>query len=779
MAGEIKESDLLEFGVSVDSESFKQILQNFNFIDKAIAKLNISVEKLNQKINSTDFVKLNAEFQKLSKTLNIKTKNELINDKQFTKLTELSKISEQIKKVKVNTSSLTAKNRELAIADLNFKTKQNNFRAKNQDYLKAEVEYHKSIKEKQDAINKALTDAGLETKKVNKETKNTSNSTKDWLKNISKLAISFFSVRKLGSLLGSLVKQSGSWIENLNLFAVTFGDNYQETLDWALEFAERLGVSNNEIVKMTGLFKQLSSAIGIADETGDDLSETLTKLTYDFSSFYNIADIETVAQKLQSGIFSGQVRTLRTLGIDVSQESIDNLLKTNESLAQLGTSARQLTQMQKVLARVILTMQSGANAFGDMSRSIETLQNRIRVFQGSLDNLKLALGDLIAEPAREFMAYINGFIQALTTAIRAITPIKTELTYDIGENIFTEVSEDVDELSSSLGLLSFDKFETLSSGSENEDLAITEALTQELEKQQQYYEQMASQFDGIDEETAKIRDNILDWIFPYRTEEALGEFNPILVTIYETTESIVLIIKKLSDSIGGLILDILKIINSVVLWLDKNELLIPTLQVIIGYLVASKTLTALTSITKAISLLNTNLGAFGIAIGVFATLYTILDSLEGKDKVIFGIVTAVSALAIAFTALTNPLLAPVKVPLVVASIGAGVAGVIATIKGVSGFEDGGIPNKSELFYMNEYGVPEALINTGGSQTNVVNMQQLRQMTKEGFIEAINETGLANGFKMTIEGRNIDNNSIARGIFPALKVESTRRGGNQL
>ena len=100
-------------------------------------------------------------------------------------------------------------------------------------------------------------------------------------------------------------------------------------------------------------------------------------------------------------------------------------------------------------------------------------------------------------------------------------------------------------------------------------------------------------------------------------------------------------------------------------------------------------------------------------------------------------------------------------------------------KSAFGFANGGIPNKSELFYMNENGIPEALINTGGSQTNVVNMQQLRQMTKEGFIEAIRETGLGNGFKMVLEGRNIDNSSIARGIFPALKVESKRQGGNQL
>lgn len=670
-----------------------------------------------------------------------------------------------------------------AMDKLNKKISLTDALSENQEYLQKQVELKKSEQKLQNNINKALTDAGLETKKVNKETKNTSNSTKDWLKNISKLAISFFSVRKLGSLLGSLVKQSGSWIENLNLFAVTFGDNYQETLDWALEFAERLGVSNNEIVKMTGLFKQLSSAIGIADETGDDLSETLTKLTYDFASFYNVADIETVSQKLQSGIFSGQVRTLRTLGIDVSQESIDNLLKTNESLAQLGTSARQLTQMQKVLARVILTMQSGANAFGDMSRSIETLQNRIRVFQGSLDNLKLALGDLIAEPAREFMAYINGFIQALTTAIRAITPIKTELTYDIGENIFTEVSEDVDELSSSLGLLSFDKFETLSSGSENENLAITEALTNELKKQQELYEQVASQFDGIDDKTAQIRDNILNWIFPNRTEEDLGEFNSTLQLIFNSAKAILKIIQIISPVLGKFVLEILDVVTSTIQWLENNELLEGTIIALVVAISSYKLINSITSIASAFKGLNLTITSIVVGIALFLSVFKVVDDLfsntSGWVKGILGLATAILGLGIAIVTAMSPLDSFIKIPLILASVGAGLAGGKAMIESLQGFEDGGIPNKSELFYMNEYGVPEALINTGGSQTNVVNMQQLRQMTKEGFVEAIYETGLLQSNKIVFEGKNIDNNSIARGLFSALKTESVRRGGNQL
>lgn len=99
----------------------------------------------------------------------------------------------------------------------------------------------------------------------------------------------------------------------------------------------------------------------------------------------------------------------------------------------------------------------------------------------------------------------------------------------------------------------------------------------------------------------------------------------------------------------------------------------------------------------------------------------------------------------------------------------------------SGYANGGIPAKSELFYMNEFGKPEALVNTGGSQTNVININQLSFGMKQGFVDAIYETGLLDAMqsKVIVEGRNIDNSTVARGLFNALKTESVRRGGNQL
>lgn len=768
----LTEGDLLELGINVDAETFDTVVSGFNFVDKAIVRLKVDIEKLNQKLSSTDFTRLNTQLKGLQETLATQTKRDLIKDKDLVKLKETTRLEEAIAKSKVLKSSLISKNNQKEIANLQLKTKQNNALAKNKKYLQAQVDYTKSLETKNKAVKDAIAEA-------NNETKEASKNTESWLTKLKKFSTIVISAKMFITKLVSLTKQSSSWIENLNLFAVTFGDNYQETLDWALEFSNRLGVSNNEIVRMTGLFKQLSTAIGVADKTGDELSETLTKLAYDFASFYNIADVQTVTEKLQSGIFSGQVKTLRSLGIDVSQESINTLLENNEALKKLGVSASGLSQTQKVLARVILTMQSGSNAFGDMSRSIETLENRIRVFKGSVENLKLALGDLISPYFSDFVSYANGFIQALTVAIRKITPIKKELTYDVGNTIFTKADEDLEEFSNNLGLLSFDKFESLSSGREGENLAITEALTKELEKQQALYEEKASQFAGIDRQVESIKNKILDWIFPERTTEELGKFNGVLTTIYHSLESLYKIIKSIAEPMAEFALNILDVVNKTVNWLDKLNMLEPTLQAILSLALTATIFTKISKITKALEGLNTTLGKIAIFVGTFSTILSFLNSLDGKSKIIWSLVSAVGALALAVVALNSPKTSIIKTIGLTAALGAGIASLIGLTSSIKGFATGGIPEKSELFYMNEYGRPEALIKTGNSQTNVINMQQLRQMTKEGFIEAIYETGLNRGAEITLRGSEINDSTLARALFPALKVESKKYGGNQL
>ena len=386
---------------------------------------------------------------------------------------------------------------------------------------------------------------------LNKEQKKLEESTQKTAKSFAKLATKAAAiviiVKRLAKGLYSAVEESGAFVENLNLFAVTFGENYQETLDWALEFADNLGVASNEIVRFTGLFKQLADSIGITEDIATDMSQVLTQLGYDLASFYNIS-VESAMEKLQAGIFSGQTKPLRSLGLDVTQQTLDNLLKTNEAFKNLGvTSSKALLQSDKAMLRLIVVLQNAQNSFGDINRTINTLSNQIRVFQGALSNLKLAIGDLFAEPFKNALIYINAFLIAITKIIRAFKPIDKESeTAGAGMQQFADDIEDANDAATGGGNLDFDEFRVLSSG-EDSQLSITQAITEELQKQIQAYNDQISAMNEVGNKAVEIAEKIRDWFIITDDEGAFVDWTDNakdLLNVLKLISSIVLIIKS-------------------------------------------------------------------------------------------------------------------------------------------------------------------------------------------------------------------------------------------
>lgn len=331
---------------------------------------------------------------------------------------------------------------------------------------------------------------------------------------LSKLAIRWTTLimltRQATNAIINSIRESSSFVENLNLFAVTFGDTYEETLDWALEFADNLGYASNEIVRFTGLFKQLATSIGVTGEIGTQMSETLTQLGYDLASFYNIS-VESAFEKLQAGIFSGQTKPLRSLGLDVTQQTLDNLLKTDEAFSNIGvTSSKALLQSEKAMLRLIVVLKNAQNAFGDVQKTINTTDNQIRVFQSSVSNLKLAIGDTFAQPFNSALIAVNGFIMGITKIIRAFIPLNKESqTASVSMQQFADDTEEaLDTLSGKN--LDIDEFRALQT-TDDSQVSITETITQELQKQIEKYKEYLNSLTDIENKATDIAEKIKSW----------------------------------------------------------------------------------------------------------------------------------------------------------------------------------------------------------------------------------------------------------------------------
>ena len=351
------------------------------------------------------------------------------------------------------------------------------------------------------------------------EEKQTKRNTQSLTSYIGKLTSTVVIARKVAHFISSAIQESSNYIENLNLFAVAFGDTYQQTIDWALNIADAYGLASNEVVRFAGVFRELSTSLGLVDKTADTVTKALTNYGYDLSALFNVS-VEQSMEKLQSGIFSGNVRPLRAFGIDISQNQIDNLFKTNEALASMGINARNLSQSDKVIARLVIALQSGTDAFGTMYREINNLQSQFRIFQGSLANFKLAVGDLVQQPIADAMVYINAFIIAITDIIRAFVPLKKIDETPVG-NLGAEAEETSDALDNLNGKLAdFDKFNVLGGQSSGgSQLAVTEALNKLLEEQVALYDnRLTSAMENATNKAKELSKGIISWFIKFDEE---------------------------------------------------------------------------------------------------------------------------------------------------------------------------------------------------------------------------------------------------------------------
>jgi hypothetical protein len=654
-----------------------------------------------------------------------------------------------------------------------------------------------------------------------KEDLSVKRTTKSFSSYLFKLSAITIVARRLASFVSSAIKETSDYVENLNLFAVAYGDVYQETLDWALNLADGFGLASNEVLKFAGTFRQLSTSLGLVEDTANSVSQTVTQLGYDLSALFNTS-VEKAMDKLQSSIFSGNVRPLRAYGIDISQTQIDALFATNEALASMNVNARNLTQSDKVLARLIITLRDGSNAFGTMNREINTLQSQIRILQGSFSNFKLAVGDLIHEPLKEALIYTNAFLIAITDIIRAFAPLKTE-----DENAFTnialgaeEASDEIDNLNGKLG--DFDKFNVLGGQDKTSSYAITEALTAELEKQQKLYQEQVDAMSKIKNEAVEMSKSIVDWFIKLEGYDEEG--NP----IYGLTDQVELLSSALMTLISikvynwifnlissmklatgefnlmatasnvlagaGLFLLISNTIDLIKNWdeLDgKGKAIRITMIAVGGALTLFSTLTKIalkdtTLLTTAFKLqkiaaIGLTVGGIGLLVASLTNLIGNWDKLNGFEKVIgiFGAVGAAAlAAAAAIAAFQGSWTLGTAIPAIVGGLLA-ITAAFATFKkdtqDIKGFADGGYSN-ANLIMTHENGKREWVGKQAGSSAivNDTQMSDIMEMAvARGVYNALSARGAMNGDSPTNETIVVKIGE--EEVFTAVKRTAKRKG----
>ena len=229
--------------------------------------------------------------------------------------------------------------------------------------------------------------------------------------NVAAVAITF---RKIGHFIAQAVTESNKYQEDLNLFTVALGQYAAEAQNFTEKVSDVMGIDPAQWLRNQGVFNTLLTGFGDTAERAQLMSQNLTQLGYDISSFFNIS-IEDAMQKLQSGI-SGELEPLRRLGYDLSQARLE------QTALNLGVkeSVSAMTQAEKAELRYYAIMTQVTTAQGDMARTLEAPANQLRILQAQLTQAARAIGNIFIPALNAILPYAIAVVQVIREIANAL-----------------------------------------------------------------------------------------------------------------------------------------------------------------------------------------------------------------------------------------------------------------------------------------------------------------------------------------------------------------------
>lgn len=233
----------------------------------------------------------------------------------------------------------------------------------------------------------------------------------------AKIKMAVTAVRTIATKIASCITTMNDYIENVNLFTASMGKYADKAKEYAETVGEVMGIDPGEWMRNQGVFMTLATGFGVAGDRAYLMSQQLTQLGYDLSSFFNIS-YEDAMQKLQSGI-SGELEPLRRLGYDLSQAKLQAVALS----LGIDKSVSSMTQAEKAQLRYYAIMTQVTTAQGDMSRTLNAPANQLRILKAQLTQAARAIGSIFIPALNAILPYAIAVAQVVRYLASAIASL--------------------------------------------------------------------------------------------------------------------------------------------------------------------------------------------------------------------------------------------------------------------------------------------------------------------------------------------------------------------
>ena len=244
---------------------------------------------------------------------------------------------------------------------------------------------------------------------------------------VAKVALGAVIVQQAARAGMAMINMAASVEEMQSKSEAVFGSFVGQVRKELAAFGQEVGRSAFELEGMASSIQDTFVPMGFARGEAAKLSVELTKLATDVASFNNASDTETM-KAFQSALV-GNHETVRRFGIVITEASL------KQELLNMGInkSVNEITNQEKVQARLNLIMKGTTDAQGDALKTAGSFTNRMKALGAALNNLVVTAISPFLDKMAEFIAMITRGVQVLQSFLNAIIGVDIDKITDLAE----------------------------------------------------------------------------------------------------------------------------------------------------------------------------------------------------------------------------------------------------------------------------------------------------------------------------------------------------------
>jgi hypothetical protein len=194
--------------------------------------------------------------------------------------------------------------------------------------------------------------------------------------------------------------------EEISKARVTFGESAAEVEAFARATARSIGIARADALAYASTLGGILRASGLTREEAARLGVQFVQLGGDMASFNNASPAETL-EAIRAGLV-GEYEPLRRYQVLLGEARV-----AQEALRESGKRSKaELTEREKVLARVNLILRGTVDQQGDAARTGRDYAGQVRRLNAQLRDLQTSLGTVVLPLFTDFVALLNDGVGA-------------------------------------------------------------------------------------------------------------------------------------------------------------------------------------------------------------------------------------------------------------------------------------------------------------------------------------------------------------------------------